>query len=66
MIILEDYTDDQNERWNRAVVLMMESLHKADYELRACAHDQKCFDELMQIRVCLLDYAKTLRREDSP
>ena len=38
------------EKWERAKSLFLESLHKPDHDLRGCAHNQHCFDELMQIR----------------
>ena len=38
------------EKWERAKSLFLESLHKPDTDLRGCAHNQHCFDELMQIR----------------
>ncbi len=41
---------DSYERWDRAKTLMLESLHKPDDRLRGCAHNQKCFYELMEIR----------------
>ena len=39
-----------HEKWERAKSLFLESLHKPDTDLRGCAHNQHCFDELMQIR----------------
>ncbi len=41
---------DSYEKWDRAKTLMLESLHKPDDRLRGCAHNQKCFYELMEIR----------------
>ena len=38
------------EKWDRAKTLMLESLHKPDDKLRGCAHNQKCFYELMEIK----------------
>jgi len=29
--------------------------------LRSCSHNQKCFDELMEIREHVLEYLKTLK-----
>ena len=34
------------EKWERAKSLFLESLHKPDHDLRGCAHNQHCFDEL--------------------
>ena len=39
-----------HEKWDRAKSLFLESLHKADPDLRGCAHNQHCYDELMQMR----------------
>ena len=38
------------EKWDRAKTLMLESLHKPDDKLRGCAHNQKCYYELLDIR----------------
>ena len=38
------------EKWDRAKTLMLESLHKPDDKLRGCAHNQKCYYELLEIR----------------
>ena len=46
------------EKWDRAKSLFLESLYKPDSELRACAHNQKCFNELMEIREWAIDQIK--------
>ena len=43
------------EKWDRAKSLFLESLYKPDSELRACAHNQKCYNELMEIREWAID-----------
>ena len=53
--------EDQTQRWNRALDIFIESVHKPDSTLRGCAHNQGCFDELMEIREHVLEYLKTLR-----
>ena len=58
--ILEKETKDQ--KWNRGLDLYIESIHKPDPRLRGCAHNQKCFNELMEVREHVLEYVKTLRR----
>ena len=50
-------------KWNRAVDLFIESVHKPDSTLRGCAYNQKCFDELMQVRENVLKYLDTLRSQ---
>ena len=59
--IHEEETQDQ--RWNRGLDLYIESVHKPDPRLRGCAHNQKCFNELMAVREEVLEYVKTLRRD---
>ena len=58
--ILENETP--NEKWNRGLDLYIESVHKPDHQLRSCAHNQKCFNELMAVRAEVLVYLKTLMR----
>ena len=58
--ILDDVSPDQ--KWNRGLDLYIESVQKPDLQLRSCAHNQKCFNELMQVREHVLEYVKTLRR----
>ena len=58
--ILDDETP--NEKWNRGLDLYIESVHKPDNQLRSCAHNQQCFNELMAVRENVLEYLKTLRR----
>ena len=48
------------ERWDRGRALFLESLYKADHQLRGCAHNQKCFHELMEIREEVIEIAKTM------
>ena len=43
------------EKWDRAKSLFLESLYKPDTELRSCAHNQKCYNELMEIRAWAID-----------
>ena len=57
-----DNVTEDNEKWNRGLDLFIESVHKPDHELRQCAHNQKCYHELMYVREHVLEYLKTLRR----
>ena len=56
-----DNIESKIEKYNRAVDLFIESVHKPDNSLRSCAHNQKCYNELMQIRDQVLEYVYTLR-----
>ena len=42
--------ETKRDKWDRGKTLFLESVHKPDHELRGCAHNQKCFHELMEIR----------------
>jgi hypothetical protein len=49
-------------KWNRGLDLFIESVYKPDNELRQAAHNQKCYNELLEVRETVLEYLKTLRR----
>ena len=44
-----------------ATDLFIESVLKPDPALRQCAHNQKCYHELMDVRQDVLDYLNSLR-----
>jgi len=48
------------EKWDRAKSLMLESLHKPDNHLRSCAHNQKCYYELLEIRDQVLEMVQNM------
>ena len=54
--------ESQAVKFNRGLDLFMESVLKPDHKLRQCAHNQKCYHELMYIRQYVLDYLTTIRR----
>ena len=54
--------ESQMDKWNRGLTLFEESVLKPDPELRQCAHNQECFNELMAVREQVLQYLKTLRQ----
>lgn len=53
--------ESKQVKWNRGLDLFAESVLKPDSSLRQCAHNQKCYHELMDVRQNVLDYLKTLR-----
>ncbi len=53
--------ESKDQKWNRGLDLYIESVHKPDTSLRACAHNQKCFNELMDVRQQVLEYVYRLR-----
>lgn len=54
--------ESKDVKWNRGLDLFIESVHKPDSELRQCAHNQKCYTELLEVRATVLEYLHTLRR----
>ena len=54
--------ETKEEKYNRGLDIFIESIHKPDNALRSCAHNQKCFNELMEVRDDVLRYLHTLRR----
>lgn len=57
---IED-TETKQDKWNRGLDLFVESVLKPDSELRQCAHNQKCYNELLDVREEVLKYLNTLR-----
>ncbi len=55
-------SETYEDKWNRGLTLFEESVLKPDVELRQCAHNQKCYNELMQIREQVLEHLKSLRK----
>ena len=52
--------DYSRSKWNDALTIFEESVHKPDTKLRSCAHNQECFNELMWIRGHVIEYLQTL------
>lgn len=50
------------EKYNRGLDIFIESVIKPDSALRACAHNQKCYNELMNVRESVLQHLQTLRK----
>ena len=56
-----DDGESKQDKWNRGLDIFIESVHKPDSALRQCAHNQKCYHELMDIRENVLKYLQDLR-----
>ena len=56
-----DKNETPSQKYQRALDLFTESVMKPDPDLRGCAHNQDCFNELMEIREHVLEYLKTLK-----
>jgi hypothetical protein len=48
------------EKWDRAKSILIESLYKPDHSLRSCAHNQHCYDDMIQIRDQLIQYVEAM------
>ena len=53
--------ETKQDKWNRGLDIFIESVIKPDASLRQCAHNQRCFNELMDVREEVLKHLKTLR-----
>ena len=56
----------QYEKWDRGKTLMLESLHKPDDRLRGCAHNQKCYHELIEIREQVIEMVQNMSNPRDP
>ena len=60
-----DENESHLEKWNRAKAIFIESLIKPDNTLRSCAHNQKCYNELMEIRDTIVDLVYNMSYPDN-
>ena len=58
-----DKNETSAEKYQRALDLFTESVMKPDADLRGCAYNQGCYDDLMEIREHVLEYLKNIRRK---
>ena len=58
--------EPQEVKWSRGLDLFIESVLKPDPQLRQCAHNQKCYHELMWVRENILEHLKTCLLYTSP
>ena len=56
-----DKNETPSQKYERALDLFTESVLKPDHDLRGCAHNQGCYDELLEIREHVLKYLRTLK-----
>ena len=57
-----DVTETSTQKYERALDLFTESVMKPDHDLRGCAHNQGCYEQLMDIREHVLEYLKSLKK----
>ena len=53
--------ESKQDKWNRGLDLFIESVLKPDPALRQCAHNQRCYHELKDVRSDILEYLKSKR-----
>ena len=56
-----DQSETPSQKYQRALDLFTESVLKPAHNLRGCAHNQGCYDQLMEIREHVLEYLTTLK-----
>ena len=59
-----DAVETSAQKYQRALDLFTESVLKPDHDLRGCAYNQGCFDELMKVREEVLEYLYQLKKND--
>ena len=61
-----DENETKQEKWDRGKTLFLESVHKPDHHLRSCAHNQKCYHELMEIRDLVIELVREMPNPHQP
>ena len=61
-----DMLTDKQVKRRDALTIFIESVHKPDSRLRGCAHNQECYNELMEWREEVLEYLNRRRTEEFP
>ena len=61
-----DMLTDKQVKRRDALTIFIESVHKPDSRLRGCAHNQECYNELMEWREEVLEYLNRRRTEGFP
>ena len=58
--------DEKIRKRRDALTIFIESVHKPDHRLRGCAHNQECYNELMEIRDMVIDLVKDIPNPHAP
>ena len=61
-----DETETTQDKWNRGKPLFLESVYKPDHHLISCAHNKKCFHELMAIRDEVIEMVREMPTPNTP
>jgi hypothetical protein len=63
-LLQEQMDTEKKQKRNDALGLIIESVLQPDHKLRQCAHNQKCYNELMEVREEVLEYLNQRRKEE--
>ncbi|MAD25767.1 MAG: hypothetical protein CBC21_12495 [Proteobacteria bacterium TMED61] len=61
---MSEYYDLKQQKRKDAFGLFYESVLKPDHELRKCAHNQECYNELIEWRQDILQYLQKRRQQE--
>jgi len=56
--------ESPNDKFNRGLDIFIESVIEPDHNLRADAHEQKCYHELLEWRGEIIEYLDRRRNEE--
>ena len=59
-------SETKQDKWERGKTLMLECLHNPDDRLRGCAHNQECFNELLEIRDQVVEIVRNMPNPHAP
>ena len=59
-------SETKQEKWERGKTLFLESVYKPDSKLRGCAHNQECYNELMEIRDQVIEMVRDIPNPYAP
>ena len=59
-------SETKQDKWDRGKTLFLESVYKPDHHLRSCAHNQKCYHELMEIRDQVIKMVQDMPNPHTP
>ena len=54
----------KHEKRRDGLTILLEALHKPDTKLRGCAHNQECYNELMEWKDEVIEYLKQRHCEE--
>jgi len=61
-LLQEKMDDEKKQKRNDALDILVESILYPDHKLRQCAHEQLCYNELMEVREEVLEYLNQRRK----